>query len=131
MRPRISPAALFVNVTARHAVRRHALDLHQPRDALHQHARLAAARAREHEHGHELGGDRGALRVVQRPVIGVMSTSSALRRAHPDARRHWRRSARWPGGNRQIESLALVGVALLCWRPSLPPEYTIGGGVRS
>ena len=47
------------------AVRRGALDLDDPGDAVGEHARLAAAGAGQHEHGPERGGDRLALRVVQ------------------------------------------------------------------
>ena len=48
------------------AVRRDVLDLHQPRDPMREHARLAAARAREHERRRERRGDGLALRVVER-----------------------------------------------------------------
>ena len=50
MRSFITPAALFVNVTARIACGRHAL-FDQMRHAIRDHARLARARAREHEQG--------------------------------------------------------------------------------
>lgn len=46
--------------------RRRALDLGQPRDAVHEHARLAAARAREHEEMARWGGNGFALGRVQR-----------------------------------------------------------------
>ena len=49
MRSRISPAALFVNVTARICARIDAVDVDQPRDARGEHARLARAGAGEHE----------------------------------------------------------------------------------
>ena len=48
------------------AVRRDALDLHQPLDAVRQHARLAAARAGEHERRQQRGSDGLPLRVVER-----------------------------------------------------------------
>ena len=47
------------------AVRRGALHLDQPGDAVHQHARLAAARAREHQRRAERRGHGLPLRVVQ------------------------------------------------------------------
>ena len=49
MRSRISPAALFVNVTARICARIDAVDVDQARDARGEHARLAGAGAGEHE----------------------------------------------------------------------------------
>ena len=47
------------------AVRRHALNRHQPLHALHQHARLAATRSGNHPHGARRMGDRFALALVQ------------------------------------------------------------------
>jgi hypothetical protein len=57
MRWRISAAALFVKVTARMPCGEHADHFGQPRDAVHQHARLAAAGAGQHERN----GPGGAL----------------------------------------------------------------------
>ena len=49
MRSRISPAALFVNVTARMLARVDALDVDQSRDPRRQHAGLSRTGAGEHE----------------------------------------------------------------------------------
>jgi len=46
-------------------VRRDTLGLDEPRDAVRQHARLAAARSGQHQHRTERGRHGGALRVVQ------------------------------------------------------------------
>ena len=66
MRLRISAAALFVNVTARMPWGETPSTCDQPFDAVREHARLAAARAGEHERRHERRGDRLALRIVER-----------------------------------------------------------------
>ena len=66
MRCRISAAALFVNVTARMPCGETPSTCDQPFDAVREHARLAAARAGEHERGQERRGDRLALRIVER-----------------------------------------------------------------
>src|SRR5690606_26333582 len=47
------------------AVRRGTLDLYEPGDAMREHARLAAARAGQHERRRERRGNRGALRLVE------------------------------------------------------------------
>ena len=47
-------------------MRRCALRLDHPGDAVREHARLAGARAGEHQHRAHGRGDGGALRVVQR-----------------------------------------------------------------
>ena len=47
-------------------MRRRAFGLDDPGDAVREHARLAGARAGEHQHGTYGRGDRRALRVVQR-----------------------------------------------------------------
>jgi hypothetical protein len=48
------------------AVRRDALDLHEPLDAVREHSGLAAACAREHERGLQRGSHGLTLRVVER-----------------------------------------------------------------
>ena len=70
MRPRISCAALFVNVTARMECGDAPSVLDDPGDAMREHARLARTRAGEHEHRAHGRGDRVALRVVQRVENG-------------------------------------------------------------
>ena len=66
MRPRISAAALFVNVTAIRPCGETPFDVDQPGGAMHQHAGLAAAGAGDNEH--RLGRRRHSfpLRVIQR-----------------------------------------------------------------
>ena len=61
------------------AVRRGVFDLHQPGDAMREHARLAAARAGEHERRRERRGDGRALRIVERARIGEISMRGRIR----------------------------------------------------
>jgi hypothetical protein len=67
------------------AVGRDALNLHQPGNAVHQHAGLAAAGAGQDQHGYERCGDRLALTFVEsiqevRNIHHVMVTTWACRR---------------------------------------------------
>ena len=64
-RSRISPAALFVNVIARISFGLHADRVDQVRDAVREDARLAGARAGDHEQRAFGGEHRLALRGIQ------------------------------------------------------------------
>ena len=65
MRPRISPAALLVKVTARMPCGDAFSTCTSQRDAMRQHARLAAAGAGKHQRRRQRRGHGSALRVVQ------------------------------------------------------------------
>ena len=67
------------------AVRRRALDLDDPGDAVREHARLAAAGAGEHQHRPERGGDGLALRVVE----GVENRGEVHEGAHCTVLFYW------------------------------------------
>ena len=71
MRSRISPAALFVNVIARISFGSTPYVGEQVRDAVGEHARLARARARDHEQRALGGRHRLALRLVQVGEVGL------------------------------------------------------------
>ncbi len=82
-RPRISPAALFVNVTARMPCGDALFRLDDPRDPMGEHAGLAAARAGEHQNRPHRGGDRLTLRVVE----GVQNRGQVHEGAHCNRQR--------------------------------------------
>ena len=81
MRPRISRAALLVKVTARMPCGE-APCVDDPGDAMREHARLAAARAGQHQHRAHGRGDGFALRVVQRVENGGEIHGGADFRGH-------------------------------------------------
>ena len=104
MRSRISCAALFVNVIARISFGSTPCVCEQVRDAVGEHARLARARAGDHEH-RPLGGRDGlALGLVQVGEVGLRvregDTSPGYRSPATRARTRARREAGVDGDGR-------------------------------